>query len=334
MAIQRAALVAGVLLCACLNVVPEPGPDAGAGGGSAVGGGAAAGGDAGAGGGSGGAGGFGGAGGAGGGGLSDGGTCGCTVNGQCRPGDSPLACGNTSGVCSRCATGEQCVGGQCIVAACGPGTCSGCCGQGFCVAPSMQGNFVCGSGGAMCMRCMNGQQCRNGACVTPVCDSTTCPMGCCDGTTCRGGDSARACGTGAAACADCGANGTCNTAGMCVMGPPRDAGTPAPIGSACTGSSCGSGQFCLPGMAGFPGGYCSAQCSADGGCPGGATCVTQTTFGFTQSGCFATCGTCRTGYACQPRDGGDSYCRPDCTGGGVATCPQGQSCSADSGVCL
>lgn len=326
---MRAPIALGLLLAACLNVVPEytDGGAGGAGGSSGVGGGSAAGGDAGPGGGAGG--------GGAGGGLSDGGTCGCTVNGQCRPGDSPLACGNTSGVCNRCAMGEQCVGGQCVVAACGPGTCTGCCGMNFCVTPSMQVNLACGSSGAACVRCMNGQQCRNGQCVTPVCDSTTCAMGCCDGTQCRGGDTARACGAGGAACVGCAAGATCSSGGTCVMGTAPDAGPAAPVGSACMGGgSCGSGQFCLPAMAGFPGGYCSAQCSADGGCPGGATCVTQTVFGFSQTGCFATCGTCRSGYACQPRDGGDAYCRPDCTGGGAGACPQGSMCSADSGVCF
>lgn len=334
MAIDRLKLVTLLSLAACLNVVPEVGPDAGGtGGGAAVE-------DAGAGGGSGGSSGGAGGGVSGTGGgmgtLADGGTCFCTQNGACRPGDSPLACGNTGGVCNRCANGEQCVGGQCVVAMCGPGTCTGCCGMGFCVTPSMQNNFACGSNGAMCTRCMNGQVCRNGACVTPVCDATSCPMGCCRNGQCENGDSRFACGTGGAACANCGANGMCQ-GGTCAMTPPRDAGAPAAVGSPCTAggaSSCGQGQFCLPDMAGFPGGYCSAQCAADGGCPGGATCVTTTVFGFTQSGCFATCGTCRAGYACQPRDGGSAYCRPDCNGGGVGQCPMGTTCSADSGVCM
>ena len=319
-----------LVVTGCLNVVPE-GADAGTGGGAnGTGGGAAgaggSGGDAGGGVG-------GGAGGGSGGGLADGGTCGCTTNGRCVPGDSPLACGNTGGVCSRCAMGEQCVNGQCVVAACGPGTCTGCCGAGFCVTPSMQTSFGCGTGGAMCARCMMGQQCRNGACVAPVCDAASCPFGCCDANgRCAAGNTSQSCGSGGNACAACAMGQVCR-GGSCGM--PPDAGPPAPVGSPCTGNaSCGAGQFCLPDQAGFPGGYCSAQCMM-GACPTGSTCVTTTVFGFSQSACFATCGACRAGYACQPgADGGTAYCRPDCTGGGVATCPMGTTCVADAGVCL
>lgn len=344
-----------VFLClaGCLNVVPEGGDGgtaggASAGGGSAVGGGSAgsggSGGSAGATGGSGGATGGGLAtGGGSGGGLADGGTCGCTQMGRCVPGDSPLACGNTGGVCSLCGMGEQCVGGRCMTAACGPGTCNGCCGFGFCVTSSMQSGLACGANGAMCSQCSGGQQCRNGACVAPVCDMMSCAMGCCQNGQCLPGSMRRACGTGGNTCADCGMNGQCN-GGTCSTGGP-DAGPPpppAPIGSACAGGAangggCGAGEFCLPDMAGFPGGYCSAQCSAGATCPGSSVCVTQSLFGVSQSGCFATCGAapggCRTGYVCQGRDAGSSYCRPHCTGGIAAMCPMGSTCNVDAGTC-
>ena len=63
------------------------------------------------------------------GGAAGGGTaCGCRNGaGQCQVGDSPFACGATGGMCTRCGNGEQCVNGGCVVAACGPGTCTGCC---------------------------------------------------------------------------------------------------------------------------------------------------------------------------------------------------------------
>ncbi len=327
-----------LLLSGCLNVVPE-GQDSGStgGGSGATGGsgGSSAGGSGGAGvgGGSASSGGAGGAGGSAGA-AGDAGTCGCKAAGICVVGDSPLACGNTGGVCSLCGMGEQCVNGQCVTAACGPGTCTGCCGPPggmFCATPSTQTNFGCGLNGAMCARCPMGQQCRNGTCMTPPpCDATSCPMGCCFQGQCLGGDFDFACGTAGAMCMACSMGMTCRN-GACSTPPPQDAGPPAPIGSPCMGmNGCGQGQICLPQQAGFPGGYCSARCNM-GACPAGSTCVA---FGFGQTACLANCGTCRTGYACQPQaDGGSSYCRPSCGAGGVGSCTGGTMCS-DAGTCL
>jgi len=330
-------LVVLSLCSACLSAVPE-GLDSGstAGGSSAAGGsGTGTGGSGGSsgsgstGGGSATAGGSGAAGG-----MADGGTCGCRAAGICVVGDSPLACGNTGGTCSLCGMGEQCVNGQCVTAACGPGTCSGCCGAPggmFCATPSTQTNLQCGLNGAMCTRCPMGQQCSNGVCrVPPACDATSCPMGCCFMNQCLSGDFDFSCGTAGAMCMACGTGMACRN-GTCVVPPVQDAGPPAPIGSPCgMGMGCGQGQTCLPAVAGFPGGYCTTRCMM-GVCPAGSTCVS---FGFGQSACFGTCGTCRSGYACQPQaDGGSSYCRPDCSAGGAASCTGGTTCS-DAGTCL
>jgi hypothetical protein len=235
--------------------------------------------------------------------------------------------------------GEQCVNGQCMMGMCGPGTCTGCCGGNFCVTPSMQGALACGINGVTCSQCMNGQQCVNGACVTPMCDMMSCAMGCCQNGQCRAGNMRRACGVMGNTCADCGNNGAC-TGGMCTS---ADGGTlppPLPIGSACMasagGGNCGAGETCLPDMGGFPGGYCSAQCAPGSPmCPMGSVCVTQQTIAGAQSYCFATCGMgCRAGYVCQQQaTGASSYCRPSCANGLLASCMTGQTCDADAGTC-
>lgn len=360
------------------------------GGGAVVGGGSAVGGGA-------------GAGGPGGGATGGGQACGCrSASGQCQVGDSTLACGAGGSTCRRCGGGEQCVNGACVMAACGPGTCSGCCGRGFCVTPSMQSTVACGVSGGMCSACARGQDCVNGACVTPPpCGPMTC-AGCCQqtggaprcsplgqqsdlacgsggltcgacqrGTTCTNGTCAPvgttdggstgscnpstcgsgccqatpagtfcvdanrqsnlACGTGAMTCVQCQRGTTC-TAGACVPTTGSDAGsTTLPNGSACMQGSPCEGQ-CVAAQAGYPGGYCTAQCGPGGTCNTGI-CVTDSVFGQMVSTCRGTCtgagtgqGSCRQGYVCTlaPTPGAlVGYCRPDCNNGNLAMCPSG-----------
>ena len=157
---------------------------------------------------------------------------------------------------------------------------------------------------------------------------------------CRNGGSNFACGTSGAACQMCGMGDSCN-AGTC--GPPPDAGTAGAIGSPCMGNNDCPGGFCIPestfiGPTGIPGGYCSAQCDAAGGCPTGAVCTTQNVFGANQQVCMAECAgvgtpsTCRTGYVCTAT-GTTGYCRSDCGNGSLAACPTGQTCDVATGLC-
>ncbi len=313
----------------------------GSGGGTATGGGTGGGATGGGSGGGSGGGVGGGAGGGSGGGTGGGtATCGCTTVVGCQPGDSPFACGDDGGTCAQCGMGQQCVAGACVTAACGPGTCTGCCGMGFCVTPSQQNRFACGTGGAMCNQCGMGEVCASGTCgAPPPCDATTCPMGCCTAQgMCAMGTSNNNCGAGGNSCSACGLGTRCQNA-TCVA---FDGGF---VGSPCTGNTdCSAGELCIPensfaGASGFPGGYCLTQCAADGGCPGASLCTQQNTGFGSQNVCMADCAapgaqsTCRSGYVCTP-SGSAGYCRPDCFNGGLAACGNGQTCDMDAGLCL
>ena len=368
------ALVGAVSTAACFSAVPEQpcvndagcvttdgGAGGGSGGGSVGGGtGGTGGGEAGGAGGSGGgtAGGVGGGGGAGGGTSTndagtDGGVCGCMSALGCQIGDSPLACGSAGGTCATCTAGQQCVSGQCMTGTCSPTTCTGgCCANNFCITLAGQNRFTCGKAGAACTACMMGQTCTAGTCaVPPVCDATTCATGCCFNNQCVTMQSRFACGTAGAMCQQCMQGNACS-AGACV---PSDAGMP-PVGDGgmvAVGSACASGQACQPpqgaiciqeiqfGQAsGYPGGYCTSQCGPNNPCSLSSQCVTESTFGFSQSSCRANCpgvgtgqSTCRAGYVCV---GGvlssAGYCRPNCSNGGLAACATGMQCG-DAGYC-
>jgi len=320
---------------------------AGGGGGGGAGGGFGGGSGGGSGGGFGGGsgGGFGGGfGGGGGGGFGGGGGPTCTgcfdASGQCRTGTTRQACGINGSVCVACGAQSACVGGQCVMQPCGPGTCNGCCMGGRCIGPGQQTVVTCGAGGAVCVTCTPGQLCQNGGCVTPSCGPMTCP-GCCDVATglCQSGQTAAACGVNGTLCRACPGgpclNGTCPVA--------VDGGTVAgPIGAPCVGSTDCASQACLPEFvagqpSGYVGGYCTAQC-AGSPCTSG-TCVTETIFGATSSTCRAVCApqasSCRAGYVCQPFATGSGYCRPNCTNGGLLSgCATGQACDATTGLCL
>jgi hypothetical protein len=252
-----------------------------------------------------------GGGGASGGGSGGGVACGCqTGGGQCQPGDSPLACGSSGGRCVRCGNGEQCVAGACVMAACGPGTCSGCCGpRNFCVAPSMQSSISCGQSGALCAQCPRGQDCISGTCQqAQPCGPMTCASGCCGFGRCLPQSQQQnfACGTGGAMCQQC-PGGTRCQAGVCQGGGMGDGGTPG----SCDAVSCPTG------------------CCAFGRC-----------IQSTQQQNFA-CGT--GGAMCQQCQGGTScragVCLPNVLpdGGTLPPLPTGSACTAMTtceGFCL
>lgn len=268
--------------------------------------------------------------------------CGCTNFLGCQVGDSPTACGSNAAACATCGAGQQCISGQCMAGTCSPTTCSGCCAQNFCATAENQTALACGKGGLACSTCPMGQNCINGACSVQVCDVTTCATGCCFQSQCFTMQTSFACGTGGAACVQCGGGTSCS-AGVCAV---SDAGFQdggVAIGGPCTSSAqCRPPQnaFCLPeNPTGFPGGLCTAQCGAMSPCATGE-CVTETVFGSAQSSCRASCAspgsgqsTCRLGYVCVGiAAGGTGYCRPTCSGGGLAACPNGQQCG-DAGYC-
>jgi hypothetical protein len=263
-------------------------------------------------------------------------------------------------MCQACGFGEQCVTGRCVMAACGPMTCSGCCAQGLCVTPTQQTRFACGTNGGMCTQCPMGQACTNGTCATPVCDATTCPTGCCQNGMCNPGTSRFACGGRGQTCVRCGMNQGCNN-GLCSGMTPTDggippmdggiittdAGTNVPAGSACAGNTAcqpPAAAFCIAEVVlgqptGYSGGYCTQSCGANSPCTTGA-CITET--GTAQSACRSTCSapgtqsTCRTGYVCSPSSLSSvpGYCRPRCDSMGVlASCAMGQTCNTTTGLC-
>lgn len=271
---------------------PSGGGDAGGTAGGGAGGGATAGGSA--------------AGGAGG-----GAACGCrTGTGQCQVGDSPLACGANGAMCTRCGNGEQCVNGACVMAPCGPGTCTGCCARNFCVTSANQSSISCGTSGSMCMQCPRGQDCINGTCQQAMgCGPMTCASGCCLPGVNRcmpyNQQSRFTCGTAGAQCAMCPGGSQC-TNGVCGGGT-TDAGTPP----SCDATTCPTGCCAF--------GRCvTGNQQSNFACGSAGQMCTQCTNGTT----------CRMG-ACVPNT------QPD---GGIAPLlPTGSACTAASsceGFCL
>lgn len=151
------------------------------------------------------------------------------------------ACGWSGSACQQCPSNTSCeavFGCSTTLQTCGPSNCAGCCNFSnpiLCLPGTA--TFRCGFGGATCMGCPAGQQCRpllydaGGVCVpNDTCDPATC-TGCCIGNLCAQGNQSNACGIGGVACQDCGAdlcdNGRCTCGGP--TGVPCDAGT-TPVG--------------------------------------------------------------------------------------------------------
>lgn len=281
------------------------------------------------------------------GGAAGGGTaCGCrSGSGQCQVGDSPLACGANGAACVRCRSGEQCVNGGCVVAACGPGTCSGCCGQNFCVTPANQSSISCGLGGGMCTSCPRGQDCINGTCQQSMgCGPVTCGSGCCIPGANRclpyGQQSRFACGSAGAQCAMCPGGTQCNN-GLCGGGT-VDAGTPSCDATTCPTGCCAFGRCVPPNQqlnfaCGTAGQMCM-QCTSGTTCRMGA-CVPATQMDGGPVTLLPTGSACTAASACegfcleamqfgQPTGYPGGYCTNTCMPGGTG-CGTGALCVTD-----
>jgi len=188
----------------------------------------------------------------------------CIAGGTCLPVEqqSATACGLGGYTCQSCGS-DQCVNGVCQGApACGPGTCLGCCDGAQCLPTAQQSAAKCGSGGAACAACPQGE-CAEGQCVDPSCDSTTCPQGCCgpQGCVLYAQQDGSACGTGGAPCVGC-PQGPC-AEGQCV-------------GPACDGATCAQGCCAPQGCVLFAqqdNGTCGTGGAPCGPCGAGVSCT-------------------------------------------------------------
>lgn len=101
------------------------------------------------------------------------------------------------------------------------------------------------------------------------------------------------------------------------------------IGIACSQDfQCGPNAYCLASDYGFPGGYCSADCSTS--CPDGNLCVDGGRTNFCVDSC-SSIADCRQGYDCLDMGDGTKACYPSCT---VSGCEVGATCDAATGECV
>jgi hypothetical protein len=208
---------------------------------------------------------------------------------------------------ARCVGGPQLADGPCrcqsdcaLDATCSPEAESRAA-RGRCLAPCSPGSpapegFVCISiaGSArLFARCDAAVRCREGwACTqegapahcTPLCTADTqCESGICDRAT-----------------------------GLCAL--ERTPPSGAEIGAACARAGDCRGDFCIPGSAGFSGGYCSGRCRVGASpCLDGGFCylsAADRALGLEVGLCLKRCVSvddCRAGYSCTPA-GGASVC--------------------------
>jgi hypothetical protein len=228
-----------------------------------------------------------------------------------------------------CCGGRTCQQGVCAGSNPGPGpgpdptpTCDaatcpdGCCALGLCVPYTGQTSAGCGTGGAACSACTNGDTCVSGVC-TP-CSSTTCPNGCCDSTGCvlHENQSDSNCGTSGATCVGC-INGDVCIVGVCT-----------PCGPSTCPSGCCNGNTCID-----TGSQSDQTCGTNGAacdpCSGGDTCFEGTCTPCGPSTCPAGC--CDAfSSTCFPYNLMDEFaCGTN--GAQCASCDPGAQCI--SGVC-
>ena len=257
---------------------------------------------------------------------SNGGLClpKCTQDSEC----SSANCTVSTGVCGSSRVGLACA----VDADCGqnPAFCDTSTAGGYCSLPCG------GNTNAACPSQSN--------CASVGGGSSVCLVACGPSTPCRSGQLCVDTGGGATSCIprcssnlDCGASLRCDVpSGACVAGGP----VAGQLGGACASApdctaTLGSAAICATPARGYPGGYCSLNCSAHPGtdCGSTGTCVD---FGGGVLDCLSKCATradCRAGYACFPLGGSaGSVCTPACASS--ADCASGQACDATSGLCV
>ena len=231
----------------------------------------------------------------------------CTADSDCASSN----CDVSSGLCGASRVGRTCSAD----ADCGqaPAFCDTSAAGGYCSLPC---------GGPTNSTCPAGSNCTSAG---------VCLLACQDASGCRTGSLCMADGTGAKSCtpacqsnADCGAGLRCDTgSGACVQtGPSAGA-----IGAGCVQATDCTATPGTPFCGNFPGGYCSADCSANPSlCGAGGTCVD---LGGGNVDCLGTCGSavdCRAGYRCVSA-GTANVCVPKCQsandcGGATPVCDQ------------
>ncbi len=193
-------------------------------------------------------------------------------------------------------------------AACGLGSCAGCCSGGICLGPQFQNAFSCGLNGAICGQCSIGASCQNGTCIPPVVADA-------------GFDG------GPGPSTDGGVGGPCLFDGQCQP----------PINGLCIP------QTIVGTQTGWPGGYCSASCATTP-CSAGNSCINAANQNGTPNWlCFKSCAgprtgqsSCRNNYVCEfdlGNPSGQGVCFPRCDSPGFQ-CWAGTTCSTASGYCI
>jgi len=244
----------------------------------------------------------------------------CTRDADCASAN----CDVPSGTCNASRVGNGCASD----ADCGdkPAFCTLSMTNGYCSLP-------CGGDPATAAACPSGSNCASlggtgSACLKACTDDTQCSAGAlCSDT----GSGVKSCVPKCTADLDCGATLKCNVGtGACVSGGPA----PGQLGGVCGASSdcpLGGGAFCATG---YPGGYCSIDCTADHTVCGAAGICVAFSGGFDD--CLSKCATrrdCRAGYACAGLSGGaGAVCAPACVTN--ADCGAALACDRTSGLCV
>jgi len=101
------------------------------------------------------------------------------------------------------------------------------------------------------------------------------------------------------------------------------------------GAACTTDAPCAPGVCGtgFPGGYCTQDCSVDA-CPLGSRCVSNATVAVCLQSCVGPRtgqSECRAGYVCEDDGTGSGVCIPSCTTNPAGCAPA--MCNVTSGYC-
>jgi hypothetical protein len=266
----------------------------------------------------------------------------CDLEGVCRVGSSPKACGSAGQICVACGAGDACRSGACVPEEpAGP------------------------DAGTSCLGCCPGPTCVEVEAREEGCSPENCPDGCCLGSgasaRCQLGTVNMACGSGGSTCSVCSSvqEEQC-IAHACVPLGATEIGNACVDDNQCAASISPTVALCAAAFlsdgtaTAWVNGYCTAECTADSRvCGAAAECFD---FGADSSGtshayCLKRCvgpgtgqSSCRPGYNCYSfteLDGGTGgYCYPRCDAPRFECSPgtvcgeSGYCCQNDGGSCL